>query len=645
MAYEDNHFIDSTKHVWNYSLFDDENIKRFQEGMMHDAYEKFGSHHMQLLDTEGFYFAVWAPNATAVSVIGEFNGWKHSLHPLFVRLDHSGIWEGFIPRLTNGLLYKYHMVGFEGIETQKADPYARYAELRPGTASITWTLDTNWHDQDWMHNRKKYNSLQAPWSVYEVHPASWMRPDRNNEEWYNTYDFLSDKLVSYVSAMGFTHVEFMPVMEHPYDGSWGYQGTGFFATTSRFGTPDGFKRLVEKLHQHKIGVILDWVPSHFPNDAHGLFKFDGTHTYEYNDMRKGFHPDWNSYIFNYSRGEVRSFLISSAHFWMKYYHADGLRVDAVNSIIRLDFSRKDGEWEPNIHGGNENLEASDFLKRMNTILYRDFPDIQTIAEEASDWPGITTPVHEGGFGFGMKWMMGWMHDTFRYFKKLPEHRPLHQNDISFSMHYFYDENFLLPISHDEVVHGKSPMLYKMPGDDWGKFASLRLLYTYMFTHPGAKLLFMGCEFGQTSEWNYKGELDWDLLQFDSHNKLQETVRALNHLYQSEPAMHEYQFDSKGFEWVATHYREEGVLMYKRKGRHRKDDLLVILNMTGKPHRDWSFEIKGKTEWQEIFNSDSADYWGTGNYMNQQLVCKQVDKKKKICEININIPALAAIIFR
>ena len=471
-----------------------------------------------------------------------------------------------------------------------------------------------------------------------------LRSEEHNEEWYNSYDQLTERLVPYVKAMGFTHVEFMPVMEHPYDGSWGYQGTGFFAATSRYGLPEDFMNLVDQLHQNDIGVILDWVPSHFPYDAHGLFKFDGTHTYEYNDMRKGFHPDWNSYIFNYSRGEVRSFLISSAHFWMKHYHADGIRVDAVNSIIRLDFSRKAGEWEPNEYGGNENIEAIDFLKRLNSILYRDFPDIQTIAEEASDWPGITLPVDKGGFGFGMKWMMGWMHDTFRYFKKLPEQRPFHQDDLTFSMMYFYDENFMLPISHDEIVHGKSPMLYKMPGNEWEKFANLRLLYSYMYLHPGAKLLFMGNEFGQTSEWNYKSELDWDLLQHDAHNNLQECVRTLNHLYKDLPALHELQFDAKGFEWVDTTHREEGILMFKRKGKNKADDLLIIFNMTVHPHRGWKTTVGGKTSWQELYNSDSTTYWGSGHYMNENIICTAVDKKRKLYEINFDIPALAAMIF-
>jgi len=645
MAYEDEHFIDSTKMVWNYSFFTDEDIQRFQHGDMFDAYEKFGSHQLKVLDTEGFYFAVWAPNATAVSLVGEFNGWKEHIHKLFVRQDSSGIWEGFVPRMHPGSFYKYHIKGFDGVESFKADPYAFHGELRPGTASITRNIQHQWSDGSWMQKRKHSNSLQAPWSVYEVHLGSWMRPVKDDENAYTSYLDLIDRLVPYVKNMGFTHVEFMPVMEHPYDGSWGYQGTGFFAPTSRFGLPEEFMKLIEALHQHEIGVILDWVPSHFPNDAHGLYMFDGTHTYEYADMRKGFHPDWNSYIFNYARGEVISFLISSAHFWLNKYHVDGIRVDAVNSIIRRDFSRKEGEWERNEYGGNENIEAIDFLKKMNGIVYRDFPDVQMIAEEASDWPGITGPLNKDGFGFGMKWMMGWMHDMFRYFKKIPSERIKVQNDLTFSMMYFYNEKFMLPLSHDEVVHGKSPMIYKMPGNEWEQFANLRLLYTWMYTHPGAKLLFMGNEFGQTSEWNYKSELDWELLRYPAHNDLQECVRDLNHLYRSEPALFELQFDPKGFEWVNISNNEKGILAFMRKGKSKNDDILVVMNMTNFPQNDYKLEIKGKFQWKEIFNSDDVKYWGSGNYKNENISFVNVDKRRKIFEINLNVPAFGAMIFR
>jgi 1,4-alpha-glucan branching enzyme len=472
-----------------------------------------------------------------------------------------------------------------------------------------------------------------------------MRPNRNDEESYNTYAQIKERLVPYIKETGFTHVEFMPVMEHPFDGSWGYQGAGYFAPTSRFGDPQGFMELVDALHREGIGVILDWVPSHFPYDAHGLFMFDGTHTYEYADMRKGFHPDWNSYIFNYKRGEVKSFLISSARYWLDKYHADGIRVDAVSSMLKLNYSRTTGQWEPNEYGGDGNLEAIAFIKDLNETIFRDFPDVQTIAEEATDWPGVSRPTFEGGLGFGMKWMMGWMHDTLDYFKLDPIHRLHHQDKFSFSMIYYYDENFMLPLSHDEVVHGKSPMIYKMPGDDWQKFANLRLLYSYMFTHPGGKLLFMGDEFGQTSEWNYKSELDWYLLQHDSHRLLKDCVRDLNALLRSEPALYENQFNIYGFEWIDLNHRAESVIAYRRKGKKPKDDLLVVLNLTPEVHRDWKIQVKDKFEWKEIFNSDAKKYWGSGDVFNPYVETVEIDKKDKIFEINIHLPPLGALVFK
>ena len=645
VKYEDVHFVDSTKPVWNYSLFSDEDLVNFANGTLYNAFEKFGSHFLTVLESPGFHFAVWAPNATAVSVIGDFNGWKKQLHPLFVRLDKSGIWEGFIPGLKKGEAYKYHIKGFNGVEIAKGDPYANYWELRPGTASVTWHSDAAWDDDAWMAKRKKYNALSAPCSIYEVHLGSWMRPIKTDEESFNTYAQIQERLVPYVKEMGFTHVELMPVMEFPYDGSWGYQGAGYFAPTSRFGTPEAFRQLVNAFHDQDIGVILDWVPSHFPYDAHGLFMFDGTHTYEYGDMRKGYHPDWNSYIFNYKRGEVKSFLISSARYWFKQFHIDGIRVDAVSSVLRLDYSRNEGEWTPNEFGGNGNLEAIEFIKHLNETIYRDFPEVQTIAEEATDWPGISSPTTEGGLGFGMKWMMGWMHDTLDYFKMDPLMRQFHQDKFTFSMMYYYDENFVLPLSHDEVVHGKSPMIYKMPGDEWQKFANLRLLYTYMFTHPGAKLLFMGNEFAQASEWNYKTELSWELLQFDCHKMMQNCVKELNYLYKNEPALHELQFDIGGFEWVDLHHRAESIIVYRRKGKNKKNDLLVILNMTPVVRHDWKIQVQGKLNWKEVFNSDKKEYWGTGDVFNNTPEIKIVDKKKLLVEINVHIPALGAVIFK
>lgn len=643
--YEELHFVDSTKPVWNYSLFTEEDIRNFQNGTHYRLYEFFGSKQLQVLNKKGIYFSVWAPNATFVSVIGNFNNWNKKSHKLFVRLDHSGIWEGFIPGIENGEAYKYHIHGFKGIKLDKGDPFANYWERKPDTASITCSLDYEWKDKDWMSVRKKNNALNAAWSVYEVHLASWMRPDKYNEETYNSYDQIAERLVPYVKEMGFTHVELMPVMEHPFDGSWGYQCTGFFAPTSRFGEPQGFMRLIDALHEAGIGVILDWVPSHFPYDAHGLFMFDGANTYEYADMRKGFHPDWNSYIFNYKRGEVKSFLISNARFWFDKFHIDGIRVDAVSSMLKLNYSRKHGQWEPNEYGGDGNLEAIVFIKDLNESIFRDFPDVQTIAEEATDWPGVSKPTYAGGLGFGMKWMMGWMHDTLDYFKMDPINRKYHQDKFSFSMMYYYDENFMLPLSHDEVVHGKSPMLYKMPGDEWQKFANLRLLYSYMFTHPGAKLLFMGNEFGATDEWNHKTELQWELLQHDAHKKLKDCVRDLNFLLQKEPALHENQFTVEGFEWVDLNHREDSVIAYRRKGKQEKDDLLVILNLTPVVRNNWELTVYGHKYQQEIFNSDLTKYWGSGNVYNPDIYCKLLDENQKKYQLKVNLPPLACIVLK
>ncbi|HTQ29074.1 MAG TPA: 1,4-alpha-glucan branching protein GlgB [Puia sp.] len=643
--YEDIHFVDSKKAVWNYSLFSEDDIRNFQQGTHYRLYDLFGAHEAVVLGTRGYYFAVWAPNATYVSVIGNFNDWNTTSHPLMVRLEKSGIWEGFIPHLSKGEVYKYHIHGFQGRKLDKGDPYANFWERRPQTASITWELGYTWGDEEWMQTRKKHNGLEAPWSVYEVHLASWMRPDKNDEESYNSYDQMRETLVPYVRDMGFTHVELMPVMEHPFDGSWGYQGTGYFAPTSRYGDPQGFMALVEAFHRAGIGVVLDWVPSHFPYDAHGLYMFDGANTYEYADMRKGFHPDWNSYIFNYRRGEVKSFLISSARFWMDKFHIDGIRVDAVSSMLKLNYSRKHGQWEPNEHGGDGNLEAIAFIKDLNETIFRDFPDTQTIAEEATDWPGISRPTYAGGLGFGMKWMMGWMHDTLDYFKLDPIHRQHHQDKFSFSMMYYYDENFMLPLSHDEVVHGKSPMIYKMPGDEWQKFANLRLLYSYMFTHPGGKLLFMGDEFGATNEWNYKSELQWDLLQYDAHKLLKDCVADLNHLLKNEPALYENQFNIYGFEWVDLNHRSESVIVYKRKGQNPEEDILVILNMTPVVRRNWKVFTNGKSVWKEIFNSDDKKYWGSGDVFNPEPQVQLVNKKEKLYEINVHLPPLGAVILK
>jgi 1,4-alpha-glucan branching enzyme len=643
--YEDYHFIDTSKPVWNYSRFEGDDIANFQNGTNYRCYELFGAHLMDVHETAGYYFAVWAPNATYVSVFGSFNNWNKESHPLFVRLDKSGIWEGFIPHVKKGETYKFHIHGYGGVKLDKGDPYANFWEVRPNTASVTWQLEHEWADEQWMQSRKEHNKLDAPWSVYEVHLASWMRPDKFDEETYHSYDFFREQLVPYVQEMGFTHVELMPIMEHPYDGSWGYQGAGYFASTSRYGTPQQCMQLIDAFHQAGIGVILDWVPSHFPYDAHGLFMFDGSHTYEYADMRKGYHPDWNSYIFNYKRGEVKSFLISSAMYWLKKYHVDGLRVDAVSSMLKLNYSRTAGQWEPNEFGGDGNLEAIAFIKDLNETIFRDLPDTQTIAEEATDWPGVSKPTFSDGLGFGMKWMMGWMHDTLKYFKQDPLYRQHQQDQFTFSMMYYYDENFMLPLSHDEVVHGKSPMLYKMPGDEWQKFANLRLMYSYMFAHPGGKLLFMGNEFGATSEWNHKSELQWELLQFPSHNGVKECVKDLCHLLKNEPALYENQFNQFGFEWVDLNHRSESVIVFKRKGKKPDDDLVVILNMTPVVRKDWKLHLQNKAEWKEIFNSNNEKYWGTGDVFNSTLQGTLVNETDKWYELSIHLPPLGAIILK
>ncbi|MEO5948398.1 MAG: 1,4-alpha-glucan branching protein GlgB [Chitinophagaceae bacterium] len=643
--FEESNFVDTSKAVWNYSLLTDDDVKNYQNGTNYQLYKKFGSHSIQVNKIWGMYFCVWAPNATAVSVKGNFNDWKNHEFELNPRWDKSGIWEGFIPHFKLGEAYKYHIIGYGKIKLDKGDPFANFWEKRPQTASITWDMHYDWKDSEWMMKRKENNSLDAPWSVYEVHLASWQRPDKNDEESYNSYDQLKEQLIPYVKELEFTHVEFMPVMEHPFDGSWGYQCTGFFAATSRFGDPQGFMRLIDAFHQENIGVILDWVPSHFPYDAHGIFMFDGTHTYEYADMRKGFHPDWNSYIFNYKRGEVKSFLISSARYWFDLFHIDGIRVDAVSSMLKLDYSRKEGEWEPNEFGRNGNIEAIEFIKDLNNTIYRDFPDVQTIAEESTDWPGISRPTYDDGLGFGMKWMLGWMHDTLDYFKMDPYMRQLHQDKFSFSMAYFYDENFMLPISHDEVVHGKSPMLYKVAGDEWQQFANLRLLYTYMWTHPGAKLLFMGNEFGQTNEWDYKSELQWDLLKFEGHRLLKDCIRDLNKLLKVESALHFNQFKKNGFEWVDLNHRAESVIVYKRKGEKIIDDLLIILNMTPMVRNDWEIEVSGKPYSKEIFNSDSKIYWGTGDVYNPDIRYKLIDKNQQKYKLTVNLPPLSGIVLK
>lgn len=596
--------------VKTYTLFTDHDIYLFKKGSHYKLYEKFGAHSVEKDGIKGVYFSVWAPNAKKVSLIGNFNRWDHQEHILFPRWDKSGIWEGFIAGLTWGTLYKYAVETALGEILEKSDPYALSWEQNLQAASLVSTTWYEWDDKEWMKNRWKNNSLKAPVSVYEIHLGSWMRNQDNPERFLN-YRQIAEELVPYVKEMGFSHVEFMPVMEYPYDPSWGYQITGFFAATSRFGSPQDLMFLINELHRNEIGVILDWVPSHFPGDANGLHRFDGSYLYEHEDPRKGFHPDWKSYIFNYGRNEVKSFLISNAMFWLERYHADGLRVDAVTSMLHLDYSRNEGEWEPNIHGNNVNLEAKAFLQDFNTAVYKEFGDhIITVAEESSDFPMLTKPVHDGGVGFGMKWMMGWMHDTLDYFKKDPIERKFYHHKLTFASMYMYNENYMMPLSHDEVVHGKASLIYKMPGDEWQKFANLRALYVYMFTHPGAKLLFMGDEFGQTGEWNFTRSLDWNLLQYPVHKGLQALVKDLNHLYRSETAFYETQFDSSGFEWVEADDQENSVYIYLRKGKKKDDVFMVILNLTPRV-LDYKIGVQAGSRWEVVFNSDDEKYAGSG----------------------------------
>ncbi|HRG19066.1 MAG TPA: 1,4-alpha-glucan branching protein GlgB [Flavobacterium lutivivi] len=630
--------------VQPHSLFTDFDIDLFKAGKHFRLYEKLGAHLIEVNGQKGVYFAVWAPSAKAVSVIGDFNYWVEGQHHLNVRWDSSGIWEGFIPGVDKGTKYKFKIQSHHSdISTEKADPFALYCEKPPQTASVVWDLDYKWKDSKWMQTRKENNSLNRPFSVYEVHLGSWKRNLEENRSL--TYLELADELVNYVKETGFTHVEFMPIMEYPFDPSWGYQLIGYFAPTSRFGKPQDFMVLVDKLHQEGIGVILDWVPSHFPSDAHGLGFFDGSHLYEHPDTRKGYHPDWKSLIFNYGRNEVRSFLISNAIFWLQNYHADGLRVDAVASMLYLDYSRKDGEWEPNIYGGRENLDATSFLKDFNEAVYTAFPDVQTIAEESTSFPMVSRPIYLGGLGFGMKWMMGWMHDTLQYFKKDSIYRKYHQNDITFSMTYAFTENFMLPLSHDEVVYGKHSILGRMTGDEWQRFANLRLLYGYMFTHPGSKLLFMGSEFGQSGEWNFEQSLEWHLLQYDYHKGIKQCITDLNKLYKTYPAMYEKQFSAEGFEWINYGDNENAVLSYIRKGNNIKDDLVIVCNMTPNVHNNYRIGLPEKGKLTQIFNSDDNQYGGSGVSNPKSIKIENTPWNGKDYSAEVTLPPLSICIFK
>ncbi|MGH2689042.1 MAG: 1,4-alpha-glucan branching protein GlgB, partial [Actinomycetota bacterium] len=564
--------------VWtDVTRLTDQDLHLFNEGTHNQLADRLGAHPVTVDGVAGTSFGVWAPNARSVTVVGDFNAWDAALHHLAAR-GSSGIWEGFVPGVTAGHKYKFHIVGSNGYTVDKADPFAVHTEVPPRTASVIWDLSYEWGDDQWMRTRAGANALDAPTSVYEVHLGSWRRvPEDGNRSL--TYRELAEQLPDYVASMGFTHVELLPVMEHPFYGSWGYQSTGYFAPTSRYGTPQDLMHLIDRLHQRGIGVILDWVPSHFPTDEFSLGYFDGTHLYEHADPSRGIHPDWNSYVFNYARHEVRSFLLSSAMHWLARYHADGLRVDAVASMLYLDYSRKAGQWSPNKYGGNEDLEAIDFLRRFNADVYRNHPEAQTIAEESTAWPMVSRPTYVGGLGFGMKWDMGWMHDTLQYMALDPIFRKFHHHELTFRIIYAFTENFVLALSHDEGVHGKGSLLRKMPGYDAQKFANLRLLYGYMLTQPGKKLLFMGSEFGQWREWNHDSSLDWHLLEYEPHRQMQRYVADLNRLYQSQPALYEVDFQPSGFEWVDLHDWEQSILCYLRRGKHPGDFLLIVCNFT------------------------------------------------------------------
>ncbi|TDW51336.1 1,4-alpha-glucan branching enzyme [Flavobacterium sp. 270] len=628
--------------VITHSLFTDFDIDLFKAGKHFKLYEKLGAHLIEVNGVKGVYFAVWAPTAASVSVVGDFNYWTQNEHQLQVRWDSSGIWEGFIPEIEKGALYKYKIESnIDGIVTEKADPFALYCEKPPHTASVVWDLNHDWKDEKWMQSRKESNRLDKPYSVYEIHLGSWKRGDHNR---FLTYLELADDLVKYVKETGFTHVEFMPIMEYPYDPSWGYQLTGYFAPTSRFGKPQDFMVLVDKLHQAGIGVILDWVPSHFPDDAHGLGFFDGSHLYEHPDRRKGYHPDWKSLVFNYGRNEVRAFLISNAVFWLQNYHADGLRVDAVASMLYLDYSREEGEWEPNIYGGRENLDTISFLKEFNEVIYANFDGVQTIAEESTSFPMVSRPTFTGGLGFGMKWMMGWMHDTLKYFQKETVYRKYHQNELTFSMTYAFTENFMLPFSHDEVVYGKKSIANKMPGDEWQKFANLRLLYGYMFTHPGTKLLFMGSEFGQSGEWNFENSLDWHLLQYDYHSGIKNVITDLNQLYKSQPALYEKQFSGEGFEWINYSDHQNAVLSYIRKGNNAKENLIIVCNFTQVVRENYRIGIPVKGTLEEVFNSDSKSYGGSGIKNSNVLKTESVPYDGRDFSIELILPPLSVVVY-
>jgi len=625
------------------SLITDEDLHLFNEGTHARLYGKLGAHRAKIGNCEGTYFAVWAPNADRVSVIGNFNAWDRESHPLSRRAN-SGIWEGFIPQADKGALYKYFMRSrLMGYNAEKADPFSVFNEIPPKTASIVWDLDYAWGDRDWMAGRRERNALSKPISIYEMHLGSWRRvPEEGNRSL--SYREIAPLLVDYLRQTGFTHVEFLPLMDHRFFGSWGYQITGYFAPSGNYGTPQDLMYLIDALHQKGYGIILDWVPSHFPADEHGLAYFDGTHLFEHADPRQGYHPEWNSYIFNYGRHEVRSFLISNALFWLDKYHVDGLRVDAVASMLYLDYARRAGEWIPNRYGGRENLEAIEFLKQFNSTVYENYPDVQTIAEESTSWPMVSRPVYAGGLGFGLKWDMGWMHDTLKYFANDPIHRKYHHNNVTFRMLYAFHENFVLPLSHDEVVYGKGSLLGKMPGDDWQRFANLRLLLGYMYAQPGKKLLFMGGEIGQWGEWQHDGSLDWAALSYPLHAGIRQWVHDLNELYRSAPGLHELDCDSAGFEWIDCNDSDASVVSLLRKGRADDSTVVVVCNFTPVSRRNYRVGVPRGGPWRERLNSDARDYGGSGVGNMGGIEASPLACHGRPFSLSVELPPLAVVFF-
>ncbi|WP_298814897.1 1,4-alpha-glucan branching protein GlgB [Chloroflexus sp.] len=625
------------------SILSEDDIYLFNQGTHYRLYDKFGAQPVTIEGVPGTYFAVWAPNAEYVAVIGDWNNWDAGANPLRQR-GFSGVWEGFIPHVGKGMRYKFHIASrYYGYREDKTDPFGSYFEVAPQTAAIVWDREYTWSDQQWMAERGQRHRVDAPISIYEVHLGSWRRKPEEDNRPLN-YRELAHELVEHVKECGFTHVELLPVTEHPFYGSWGYQSTGMFAPTSRYGTPQDFMYFVDYLHQHNIGVILDWVPSHFPTDGHGLAYFDGTHLYEHADPRKGYHPDWGSYIYNYGRNEVRSFLISSALCWLDKFHIDGLRVDAVASMLYLDYSRRPGEWIPNQYGGNENLEAISFLRELNTQIYKYYPDVQTIAEESTAWPMVSRPVYVGGLGFGFKWDMGWMHDTLQYFRRDPIYRRFHHNELTFRGLYMFTENYVLPLSHDEVVHGKGSLLDKMAGDVWQKFANLRLLYSYMFAQPGKKLLFMGGEFGQWREWSHDTSLDWHLLMFPSHQGVMRLIGDLNRLYRDEPALHDSDCDPRGFEWVDANDADASVYSFLRKSRNG-ETILVVLNATPVVREDYRIGVPAGGWWRELLNSDSEYYWGSGQGNAGGVMAEEMPLHGRPFSLRLRLPPLGALYFK